>query len=827
MESSLLKRDLVSGKVTSITFRPLSWVVKTATGESFNCFPDRPRYIPIRTGDYMTAIMYTRTASERILDPEKPPAIEIQHTEESLMRMISKNLYTDWRKCKEQYELLGGRVDEVVKRLDSAAQFFHDTGIAKLPLVDVVDGDRRFVSPDALLHWWFKNVIVRQLELMGVSKKDHYGQYWLNELELLEKIKENPFSVPCLPRELAASIYTTYDSWYNHVTPKMIELGAIMYSAYLKYKNGWSAVNDSYLQKTFPNIKEYMSGLVNDEKMVYEHGCLYFDHTYKVESYLADKFRQLMALPDTPVDDIAVKPWVNDDGTVVDTLSDEQKSAILLALSKPLSIITGGAGTGKSRTMAQLLHNLDATGVEYAVGSFTGKAVSRIKDLMDNVNEEASGTYRRRPLTLHRLIREGRGMEDEKVPIKYLVIDEASMVSSSLMYDVLSTYSSIDHVILVGDVNQLQPIEWGSFFVQLVSSGRIPVARLHTNFRTYIANGEKDGIILNANALLTTKPRTQYSWHTGSNFSLYTGSIPETVNIVRSCINAGITTKQLVVLCPYVEGVDDLNKAIQPVVTQGKPFIIDSRGKKWAIGDRVRMTKNHKKECLSNGDLGDVVDVVDTSFTFQFGKVSITLSKSECSEYLVTKDQFYVLVKDCQGVEAGEKTDIFKLGPRLVVVKFRDPQPKRFLIKEEENTQKELEEFTDNEEVSRDLNTSMLAHAYALTVNTSQGSEWDFVLISLPKIGRGTFINRNLFYTALTRAKRCVWIVTNLHLQLSVAVTNRPSARVDNLGLRLSDLPLIQSNADGLSSQLREMDICDSDMFFDDFDDDDYGVGAF
>src|SRR5690606_22896507 len=128
------------------------------------------------------------------------------------------------------------------------------------------------------------------------------------------------------------------------------------------------------------------------------------------------------------------KEGVNPDGSPIQSLSQEQQDAVSLVLSKPLAIITGGAGTGKSTTMTHLLHNLDVRGVEYAVGSFTGKAVSRIKELMGEVNEQATGTYRKRPVTLHKLVREGRGMGDERVNIECLVIDEASMVSSNLIY---------------------------------------------------------------------------------------------------------------------------------------------------------------------------------------------------------------------------------------------------------------------------------------------------------------------------------------------------------------------------------------------------------
>lgn len=823
-----MEPEIVSGKVTKVIFRPLSWKLRTPEGNVFTCTPDRPgRYFPVREGDYITAIMFVKGKEERVLAPDRLPAVEIQHTEESLTKLITNHLYSQRSEAESEYSLLGGIVDDVVNQLNLAAQFLHDTGKSQLPLLSesITSEDGKVVTADKLLHWWFKNVILRQLEVMGVSKRDHYGSYWLNELELLEKIKQNPFSVPCLPREVASQIYSAYDTWYPHVTPEMMELGAIMYSIYLKYKDGWSAVSKSYLLKTWPEIGKNLVQLIQQEKMVYDFDCLYFEHTHKVEVELAKKIEKLALSPDSPEVTVEMKPGIQ-------PLSEEQMEAIKLALIKPISIITGGAGTGKSTTTAHLLHNLAASGIEYAVAAFTGKAVSRIKEVMDIVGDKLSGsadTYRYRPMTLHRLIREGQGRGVDKVKITCLVIDEASMVASDLMYQVLNTYQTIEKLILVGDVNQLQPIEWGSMFCQLVESGKVPVARLHTNFRTYLENGEHDGIIRNANDLLLTKQGTIYKWHTGSNFSLYEGGIKETVDMVRSCFQSGITTKQLVVLCPYngsfsMEGVDQLNKALQPIFTEGNPFLIDNSGKKWAVGDRVMMTKNNKNEGIYNGDLGDVVQVVDFTFVFSFGRNKVTLPRTECSSYMVEHSGWYILVRDCQGAKAGDKTNIFSVGQKSVMVQFKEGGVKAFMVREQDKQQKELEEFI-NKEDSNSLTTSMLDHAFALTVNKSQGSEWDFVLISLPKIGKGSFLNRNLMYTALTRAKRCVWIVTKDHRHLSTAVTNRPSMRVDNLRLRLTDLPNVAKSQETSSRGLRQMDSCDFDDFYDDCDDD-YGVAA-
>lgn len=810
-----LEPEIISGKITQVTFRPLSWKVADASGVTYTCLPDKPgRYLPVREGDFMTAIMLPRGKDERILLPDRLPAIEVQASEKSLINIIKKHLYPGYSEAQQQYQLLGRTPDEVAAVLDEAAQFCHDSGKAKLSLLPVAGQSSDLeVSADKLLHWWFKNVIVRQLDLLGISKKLHYSNYWLNELELLRKIKHNPFSVPCLPRELASAIYTAYDIWYPHVTPKMQELGAIMYSCYLKYKDGWAAVSKDHLIQTFPNIAEHLKALIEEEKMEYQHDCLYFDRTYQVESFLVAKIKELMAKPDGPEVTISMKPNSKE-------LSLEQQEAIKLALTKPLSIITGGAGTGKSTTMAHLLHNLCALGVEYAVASFTGKAVSRIKEVMGVISEDLANsvdTYRYRPMTLHRLIREGLGMGVHKVAITCLVIDEASMVASDLMYQCLSLYTTIEKIILVGDVNQLQPIEWGCMFSQLVYSNKVPLAQLKTNFRTYLENGEQDGIIKNANALLATRPRSEYKWVTGSNFSLYAGGVQETANIVRTCFQAGITTQQLVVLSPYNESVDELNQALDPIFTEGKPSIADARGKRWAVGARVIMTKNKRDEGIYNGDLGDVVEVMDTSFVFIFGKRELVLSKSESSELLVTQDGWFLLKQDWNGVKAGEKTKNFKVGPKTVMVQFKEGRPKKFLIKEEDKQAKELEEFMDKD--CSDLNTSMLDHAYCLTVNKSQGSEWDFVLFSLPKIGRGNFLNRYLVYTALTRAKRCVWIVSNNHLTLSIMVTNRPNYRVDNLALRLNDLPDIEKGEnEGSNADHRQMEICDDDMFWDDDD---------
>jgi len=160
------------------------------------------------------------------------------------------------------------------------------------------------------------------------------------------------------------------------------------------------------------------------------------------------------------------------------TLTDEQKTAVNNVLKAKISVVTGGGGVGKSTIIREIARNLSIRGIGYVVCSFTGKAVSRLHEIMKNKNA----------ITIDRFIMKTkeRKVNDAKFDIsaiKHIIIDEASMVTTELFYRLLQQLDTNVCITFVGDLNQLPAIGWGSLMKELINCGRIPTFYLTKNQR--------------------------------------------------------------------------------------------------------------------------------------------------------------------------------------------------------------------------------------------------------------------------------------------------------------------------------------------------------
>jgi len=158
-------------------------------------------------------------------------------------------------------------------------------------------------------------------------------------------------------------------------------------------------------------------------------------------------------------------------------LSDEQEQAILATLMNPISILTGGPGTGKTTTIRVLIETVEASKKKYALASPTGRAAKRLS--------EAAG---RPASTIHRLLgyKPGEGFNHHlgnPLQVDLLVIDEVSMLDLLLANNLLKAVSPGTHILFVGDVDQLPPVGAGDVLRDMIASGKIPVTRLSKIYR--------------------------------------------------------------------------------------------------------------------------------------------------------------------------------------------------------------------------------------------------------------------------------------------------------------------------------------------------------
>lgn len=398
-------------------------------------------------------------------------------------------------------------------------------------------------------------------------------------------------------------------------------------------------------------------------------------------------------------------------------LSGEQRLAIQTALSSPVSILTGGPGTGKTQTLTTLVNVTKAIWpkADIRICAPTGKAAMRAQELT------GISAY-----TIHRAIGYPKRMlEEDELRCGLLIADEFSMCDARLCSWLLKALSSGARLLIVGDHEQLPSVGPGLVLRDMIDCGMIPVTKLTTIFR----QSTKSNIVLNAHKIIKT-PAGQdidFEWSRTPGGDFY--FVPATgqrgiqrwiIKCIRRMLAEGYALDQIAVLSPVhggLAGTDMLNCALQEALNPAPAAGIRtscqiSGGGELRIGDKVIQTSNNYDISVFNGETGTVKQIHHSA----------------------------------------EKT---------VLVGF----PNRDV-------------WYNYEEVN-DLDL-----AYAITTHRSQGSEFQAVII--PVCESLIFSsNKNLLYTAITRAKKRVVFVGSETALRSALRKNGASERKSNLLLRI------------------------------------------
>jgi exodeoxyribonuclease V alpha subunit len=403
-------------------------------------------------------------------------------------------------------------------------------------------------------------------------------------------------------------------------------------------------------------------------------------------------------------------------------LSAEQSQAIRTALNHPVSVLTGGPGTGKTTCLKALIHILESASKRYALASPTGRAAKRLA--------EATG---RPASTIHRLLgyspREGfKHNAEDPLPVDFLVVDEASMLDILLANHLVKALRPGAHLLLVGDVDQLPSVGAGDVLRDVIASGVAPVTRLSTIFR----QAADSDIITNAHRInrgemprfSSNAGQASGSSKKGGDFFLFpaqddvaaaewvlevvTQRIPNTFGFDPQ--------REIQVLAPMYRGacgVQALNLGLQKVLNPPDPRNpgFHYHGIHFRPGDKVMQIQNNYDKDTFNGDIGFVrqVDLVEQVMTIE-------------------------------------------IDGRPIAYDFND--------------------------------ADQLVLAYAATVHKAQGSEFPVVVMPLVN-SHYLMLQRNLLYTAITRARQlCVLVGSRRAIGIAVR-NNQVSQRYTALDWRL------------------------------------------
>jgi len=473
----------------------------------------------------------------------------------------------------------------------------------------------------------------------------------------------------------------------------------------------------------------------------------------------------------------------------------EQQKAIKHSLLYPITIITGEAGTGKSQCIGEIAMALHDKNYQYVCTSFTGRAVSRIKEILCKFNLISSLPC----FTLHSLIFRG-GLKLKYFNVKYLIIDEASMVSGKLLYKFLKIYKNIEHIIMVGDPNQLDPFRgWGRPFNDLIKSNKIPIFKLTQNFRNVI-DDKPNGIVINSKNIISNN----YSIVPTDNFFIYNGDISKVVEIINNRVNSGYTHENLKIICPYTKEVDDINHYCQKIFTSNSKFITVSKDLRFFLKDPVIVTRNNHILGIMNGDIGTVVDFThDSGLLVDFGPTIGIITFYYESEFNKMYKSLHLFRPDDESTIKYIENLICKYLPVIdtantnndirnnIIDIFEDIRSKcrscdTSKIREAKNILYHLiDDLIDG------LQIKYLKLAYALTVHKSQGSEYQYIIYYVPRNKPHPpdwikFVNKKLTYTAITRAKESIDIIDcNNEIQESISII--PPERKDQFYTYLID----------------------------------------
>lgn len=415
--------------------------------------------------------------------------------------------------------------------------------------------------------------------------------------------------------------------------------------------------------------------------------------------------------------------------------------------------------THNTSCLGEIVYQLQKRNTPYTICSFTGKAVSRMKDFTKDENAH----------TIHRLIMQAK--KGGAPNYEHIIIDEASMVPMELFYNLIKAYPRTSFFTFIGDSNQLQPIQWGSLFTSIIASKTIPTFVLTKNHRVYIVDGEKNGIILNA-ALMLRNDAMKFSFVESKNFSTMQGDFNKVVDIFTSFHAAGVQLSNLVLLTPYNKTLAKANKTIQCIYNKKEAFVSDIKQIIWAVNDRVMMTKNSSAIGVYNGEIGTITSVSNENILVDFGQkrvVPFLLQYSTIEE----KGEYY--------------------GDMVMV---------------EEKDYKNV----------KDITVQLLMHAFSLNIDKSQGSEWDFVVLFIPEYNTGNFLDKKRLYTAITRAKRAIWIVSPSNEALYICAKKNSTKRHGNISERLQkELPKIVANIQELDSEKLLEEFYENDYYDEDY----------
>ena len=553
--------------------------------------------------------------------------------------------------------------------------------------------------------------IVLRLQDLGLSAKQALKVYEVYGNAAAAAVEENPY---CLIDEVTGIGFERADMiaarmGFQKHSPFRMENG-IKHVLKMGMLSGHTCLPLGYLTKESARILDVPADNVSQalQKLAVNGGVVLKEYSGKPMVFLlpcylaeADIARRLYLLsaskPTIPIKNPELS-YSRAPSSV--PLSEEQERAVYSALTHNVSIITGGPGTGKTTILNKLLNIFEQSGIGTVLCAPTGRAAKRMQSVSGHDAK-----------TIHRLLEYGNPLEEEEeacflrnednpLEAEAVIVDEASMMDVFLFRALLRALRDGTRLVVVGDADQLPSVGPGNVLSDMIASSCIPVTRL-THFYRQEGGGN---IVANAHAVNRGEMPTLYE--TGD-FVFLERDRPEQV------------LETLLALIKRMNGDEYGVQVISPI----KKTLLGVH----QLNQEIRELKNPRRVSVPELTYGAV--------TFRQGDKVMQIKNNYTKEWrLVTAGHYSA----GNGVFNGEIGQITRI----------DPQERTLCILFDG----EREAMYDQPELEQ------IEHAYAITVHKAQGSEFDTVFIPL-SYSYGKFFTRNLFYTALTRARKKVVLI--------------------------------------------------------------------
>ncbi|MGI6106493.1 MAG: ATP-dependent RecD-like DNA helicase [Lachnospiraceae bacterium] len=486
------------------------------------------------------------------------------------------------------------------------------------------------------------------------------------------------------------------------------------------------------------DLEPLLMNLVIDRKIaIKEDGgqkMVYSWRAYKAENSVAQMLLSLSVVSSVPEEEIARRlAKIEKEEQIV--LDEKQREAVNAAVRGGITIVTGGPGTGKTTIIRTLIRYFETEKKTVLCAAPTGRAAKRMT--------EAAGREAR---TIHRML-EASGdpdtdrtvfnrNEDNPLEADVVIIDEMSMVDIYLMQALLRAMVPGMKLILTGDSSQLPSVGPGNVLRDMIASGCFRVVRLEKIFRQAAGSD----IIVNAhriNAGEMVGPRP------GSRDFLFIER--DNPGQIKGAVITLLTRK----LPDYLD-------------TDWSEIQVLTPMRKGALGlEQLNLTLQGN---INGPDLSKMEMTVGSTVFREGDKVMQT--KNDYQKPWKILDSFRTAVHEGQGVYNGDMGVIREISPEEGQITVEFDEGRRAVYSGREAEDLEL--------------------AYAITIHKSQGSEFPAVILPL-LTGPRMLMNRNLLYTAVTRAKKCVCIVGSVQTFQSMIRNDVEQRRYSGLVSRLRD----------------------------------------